>query len=742
VTEPLARLQDALPDRYRIERELGQGGMATVYLATDVKHGRSVAIKVLRPELALALGPERFLREITVAARLTHPNILPLHDSGEAGGLLYYVMPRIEGESLRERLDRDRQLPVDEALRITREVADALAYAHSHGVVHRDIKPENILFQAGHALVTDFGVALAVSAAGDARLTEAGLAIGTPAYMSPEQAMGEGAVDARADVYALGCVLFEMLAGAPPQVGPSGLAVIAQRLSEPAPSVRRARESVPLAIDQALAKALAREPADRFASAVDFVEALTTPVVPRPGRSLAVLPFQNLSPDPDTAYFVDGITEDVVTQLSKIRSLHVIASTSVAALKDRGHDPGEMAAALGVPSFVWGSVRRAGNRVRIVARLVDAASEEQLWAEAYDRDLNDIFAIQADVATRIAAALDVEITGDERQRIGKEPTADLEAYHLYLRGRHCYLRITDDGLRQGLDYFEQAIASDPRFALACAGIATVYILLGMGYGAGRIAPIDAYRHGREAVGTALALDPELGEAHGCLALLLTVAEFDWAGAERAFARALELKPSGFIWDAYGLMLSAQCRYDEALEAQRHARRLDPVIAVHSGDIATTLLRAGRVDQALEEARRLVELEPEYAMGRSILGWACLAQGMRDEGLAAMEAAVRCSPTNTMLRSQLGEAYALNGRAADARNVLRELEDLSRTRHVPSYHLAYVLTGLGEHERALDCLEQACEERSGGIYGVKGSFLFRPLHGHPRWAALLGRMNLA
>jgi len=741
VTDVFARLQGALSDRYAIERELGQGGMATVYLARDLKHGRPVAIKVLKPELALALGPERFLREITIAAQLNHPSILPLHDSGEAGGLLYYVMPWVEGESLRDRLDREKRLPLEDAFRITREVADALSYAHSRGVVHRDVKPENILFQAGHALVSDFGIALAVSEAGSARLTGTGLAVGSPAYMSPEQAVGEGGVDNRTDVYALGCVLYEMLAGAPPHAGSSSLEVLARRLTEPAPSVRLARESVPLAVDQALAKALAALPADRFASAADFIEALARPEAPRPGRFLAVLPFQNLSPEPANEYFVDGITEDVITQLSKIRSLHVIASASVTALRDRGQGAREMAAALGVPTLVCGSVRRAGNTVRIVARLVDAASEEQLWAESYDRDLTDVFAIQGDVAVQIANALKVEITGEERARIGKEPTADLEAYHLYLKGRHCLLRYTEDGIRQALEHFEQAIASDSRFALAHTGIATACVLLGMGYGGGHVSPRDAYGRGREAVVKALALDADLGEAQGTLALLSFVADFDWTGAERAFARALDLHPSSFIWDAYGVMLSALGRYDEALAAQRHAQQLDPVTAVHSGDIATTLLRAGRSDEALDEARRLVALEPEYAMGHSVLGWACLKKGMGEEGLAAIEEAVARSPANTMLLAQLGEAYALLGRAARAREVLQRLEDLARTRHVSPYHLAYVHTGLGDYDRALDCLEQACEERSGGIYGVKGSFLFTALHPLPRFAALLHRMNL-
>src|SRR6266446_2454431 len=277
---PFDRLRAALADRYALERELGRGGMATVYLARDLKHGRPVAIKVLRPEIAAALGPERFLREIDVAARLTHPHILPLHDSGEAGGFLYYDMPYIESESLRDRLEREGQLPVEEALRITREVASALSYAHSHDVVHRDIKPENILLSGGEAVVADFGIARAITAAAGRNLTETGIALGTPGYMSPEQASGGGPIDGRSDVYSLACVLYEMLAGEPPYTGPSAQVVIAKRFTDPVPSVRRLRDTIPPAIDGAVSKALAKAPADRFVSAAQFADALTASAAP------------------------------------------------------------------------------------------------------------------------------------------------------------------------------------------------------------------------------------------------------------------------------------------------------------------------------------------------------------------------------------------------------------------------------------------------------------------------------
>src|SRR3989442_1099540 len=361
---PRERLNAALAGRYAIERELGSGGMATVYVADDLKYHRTVAVKVLRPELASVLGPDRFLREVEIAAKLNHPHILALYDSGEADGLLFYVMPYVKGESLRHKLERERELPIEEALRITGQVASALGHAHDQGVIHRDVKPENILLYEGEAMVADFGIALAVSAAAGERLTETGLVVGTPEYMSPEQALGQRDLHARSDVYSLGCVLYEMLAGEPPYTGPTAQAVIAKRLTDPVPAVRRLRDAVPVGVEQTLMRALA--------------------------------------------------------------------------------------AKLDVATLLEGSVRRAGDRVRIVAQLIDADTDQHLWAETYDRQLTDVFAIQTDVALHIAAALQAELSPDERTRIHKEPTRDLHAYQLYLQGRHCLAKFTEPGLRQGI----------------------------------------------------------------------------------------------------------------------------------------------------------------------------------------------------------------------------------------------------------------------------------------------------
>jgi tetratricopeptide (TPR) repeat protein len=409
--------------------------------------------------------------------------------------------------------------------------------------------------------------------------------------------------------------------------------------------------------------------------------------------------------------------------------------------KKREQSLREIGARLRVATLLEGSVRRAGNRVRIVAQLIDAETDQHVWAETYDRQLTDIFAIQSDVALHIAAALKVEISPGEKTRIGKEPTSDLEAYHLYLKGRHCLLRYTSEGIRQGLEYFEQAIEKDPNYALAYTGVATACVILGMGFGPGEIRPDEAHRRGKEAVARALEIDGELGEAHGTLAFLKFVGDFDWTGAEREFKRAIELNPGTFTYGTYGLMLSALERYDEAIAAQRRAQELDPLTAVHSSDIASTLLRADRYDEAMQEAKRLIEMQPDFALGHSTLGWAYVKKGRCEEGLAELEKAVSLNPGNTMLLAQLGQVYALAGRVGEAREALQQLEELSQQRYVPPTHMAYVYTGLGDQDKAIDSLEQAYEERAGGVYGIKGSFLFATLRSHPRFTALLRKMNL-
>jgi serine/threonine protein kinase/Tfp pilus assembly protein PilF len=757
----LDRIGTALAGRYTVERELGRGGMSTVYLADDLKHHRKVAIKVLKPELGFLLGPERFTREIRVAAGLSHPHILALYDSGTAGKqgsgegeLLWFSMPYVRGESLRQKLSRERQLPIEEAIRIARQVASALDYAHAHGLIHRDIKPENILLHEGVAMVTDFGIAVISGEAGQRgsgegessgeaeRLTGTGMTLGTPEYMSPEQAAGERALDARSDIYSLGCVLYELLAGEPPHKADNARSVLARRFTEPAPRVRRLRPTVSPAVDKAITRVLAVDPADRFPSAKAFADALAAPTTNGESRaaSVAVLPFLNMSADPENEFFADGITEDVIAHLSKIRSLKVISRTSVMPFKNREQSLKEIGAKLDAATLLEGSVRRAGGRVRIVAQLIDAESDRHLWAETYDRDLTDIFAIQSDVALQIAGALEAELSTEEKRRIRKQPTDDVQAYQLYLMGRHCLVRWTQEGVNQALRYMEQAVARDPEYALAYATMAYAYADMATGV-AGSLPPAEAYQRAKTAVKRALELDPGLAEAHAVSGYLKYISDYDWAGAEHELKQAIELNPnSGEAYDFYGLLLAALERYDEAIEMQRRAYEVDPL--AHRMDIATTFLRAGRYDEAVAACNRVLEVDPHFALAHVTLGWGYLLKGMEEKGIAELERAVSISPESTIYLGQLGQAYARVGRTDDARKMLGRLEEMSTRRYVSPYHIAYVYEGLGEHDRAMDFLEQAYEERAGGIFGVKGSFLFRSLRGHPRFQAMLREMNLA
>lgn len=741
--ERLDTLRRALAAKYAITRELGRGGMATVYVADDIKHGREVALKVIHDVIGVSLGHARFEREIRIAAQLSHPHIVPLFDSGEAADMLFYVMPYVAGESLRQRLRREGQLAVEEAVRLVRQVASALDYAHARGLLHRDISPENILLHEGEAMVTDFGIALTVDQP-DARLTTRGVTLGKAEYMSPEQAAAEPHLDARSDVYSLACVLYELLAGEPPFTGPTMHAVLAKRFTDPIPSVRRVRASVPDAIDSALARALARVPADRFPSAGAFAAALeagsaaagAAPKAP----SVAVLPFRNLTRDQDSEYFADGITEDVIAHLSKIRGLKVISRSSVMQYKERGHTVRQIADALNTTTVLVGSVRRAADRVRIVAELIDTDSDRNLWAETYDRQFTDVFTIQSDVAEQIAVALKAELSADERRRIRKEPTCSVQAYQLYVRGRNSFADFSETGILRAIDLYEQAIVADPEFALAHAAIAFAYAELHV-QESGSVRRNEAYERARAAAERAIALDPSLGEAHGVLGLLLFTGAFDWTTAESELKKALELNPgSADIHDHYAWLCTAMGRYDEAIDLTRRALELDPL--VHRSDFATALLRAGRYEEAIQAARRIVDTNPEYARGHSTLGWAYFNVGRMDEALAHLEHAAQFTTGDTTFLAQLGQLCGLLGNHARAHDTLRQLQQLAATRYVSPYHLAFVYIGLGQYDDAMDQLEHAYAVRSGALYNLKGSLLLAPLRSHPRFTALLRKVNLA
>jgi eukaryotic-like serine/threonine-protein kinase len=748
--ELFERLTAALAARYTLQRELGQGGMAKVFLAHDLKYERAVAVKVLRPDLAAEVGPARFLREIQIAARLHHPHILPLYDSDQVDGLVYYVMPYIEGESLRQRLARERQLPVSDALQIAREVADALSYAHSCNVVHRDIKPANILLDAGHALVADFGIARAMGS-GE---SSTGHIIGTPTYMSPEQIDGSQYLDGRSDIYSLGCTLFEMLVGQPPFRGMTVTAIIANRLSAPVPSPRDFRELVPEAVDAAVKRAMSSLPADRFTSAAQFADALGTPATVAiavgaaqamvteviAAKSVAVLPFENMSTDPENEYFSDGITDDIIAQLSKINALKVISRTSSMQYKKTTKKITAIAQELGVGAILEGSVRRAGQRVRIVVHLVEPGSEKHLWGDTFDRQLTDIFEVQSEVAQQITGALSVALSPEEKKRVEKKATEDADAYNLYLLGRFHANKWSEADVLKAIECFQAAIAKDPGYAVAYAGLADAYELLSIGFSSKP--PAEYLAQAKAMALKALEMDDSLAEAHTSLAYARWLGDLDWPGAERGFKRAIELKTSYVMaHEWYAEYLAALGRFDEAVAEIKRAQQLDPLAVPVNRAVGWILYFARRYDQAIEELQKTLAMNPDFLGARMVLWWVYVAKGAFQEAIADIRREAERPGLRTLKKLMLGYACAAAGNVEEANGILWELEPKLANEPRLALLSALLFTALDVKDRAFQQLHRAYELREPGLLFVKVAPWLDPLRSDPRYGALVEKLGL-
>ena len=656
------RLAASLADRYRIERGpngdlalLGRGGTATVYLAHDLRHGRPVALKVVHPELAAGVEAERFLREIRLVARLSHPHILPLFDSGQADELLYFVMPYVQGESLRRRLQREGRLPVAVALRIAREVALALDYAHRDGVIHRDVKPENILFLDDQAIVADFGVAAVMEVVGDEKLTETGRAVGTPAYMSPEQAGGEGPLDGRSDIYSLGCVLYEMLGGDPPFTGVTPQAVMIQQVVGVLPSLLPRRPEVPVSVWRALERALSKEPDERYATPAEFAAALEGSgsfdrpsgvafprrLTRRPAalaagavliaaalalafalanrgeqaaasQAIAVLPFQNLGAAED-GYFTDGITEEITGRLARLPHLGVISRTSADQYRGSDKPLKQIGRELGVDYVLEGSVRWEKSpgkvsRVRVTPQLIRVSDDRHLWAGQYDESLEEVFKVQSRIAEQVASALDLALQPPHHAALGAKPTGDLRAYDFYLRGNEYFNRPGDPaGLRTAEDMYIRATELDPSFALAFARLARSHIW--QFHSSDRTGARLALA--RSAADSALKLQPDLPEAHLALGQIHYWGELDYERALREFRTAQASDPgNGDLAWARGLVERRLGQWDQARTDLRRAVDLDPRSLVKSLDLAELHLRLREYAEAERYMNRALELEPD------------------------------------------------------------------------------------------------------------------------------------
>ncbi len=770
--------------------------MSRVFVAHDISLGRLVAIKVFSPEIAAELKTDRFRLEIQLAAKLHHPHIVPLLFAGEKQGLLYFTMPYIDGESLRARVSRDGALPLNDAIRTLRQIASALAYAHKQGIVHRDIKPDNVLLAGEFALVTDFGVAKALSASttadGGPQLTSGGMAIGTPAYMSPEQALADPTIDHRADIYAFGVVAYEVLTGLAPFRCKTAQATLAAHITLAPEPLQEKRSDIPPLLASLVMRCLAKSPEDRPQTANELLQlfdslgtggtvspAFTSPVSQAKNRSLktplaaaattlliliagwyamsvrapnvnastanlssiAVLPLENVGGNNADEYFTDGLTDELTSTLAKLPGLRVAARTSAYAFKGRKGDFIEVGRKLKVQAVIEGSVRRDRGRLRVNAQLIDVTDGLTLWSESYDREASDVFGIQDQIAQSIAAAV--------RPRLGKQGqslsadmrgTISLEAYDDYLRGRHLFNARGADNLRNAIARFDAAIAADPSFARAYAGRATSYALLPEYTDT---PPPNASLLATESARRALSLDPSLAEAHTAIGLA-SLHEWKFREAEAAYRTALELDPqhaTAHQW--YGELLYHTNRLDSSLAHIRLSGVLDPLAPIHPAALGYVLYLGGQHDAAIRELKQGIEIAPTLGLHRSMLANVYLATGQFGQAVNEIEHAIRLEPELALTQGQLAYAHARNGNPAAARAIVARLVS-RRNGRVPAVALAMAYLGLGDNEKALAALETAVETRDISLltgFSILPDPIYNPIRKDPRFEALLSKMNL-
>jgi len=779
----LARLEKGLAPAYRIERELG-GGMSRVFLATEVRLDRQVVIKVLPSETSHGVSVERFQREIQLSARLQHPHIVHVLTSDAAEGLLYYVMPYVDGETLRARISRDGALPLADAISIWRDLLDALGFAHERAVVHRDVKPENILLSGRHAFIADFGIARALEAAADQSeaVTAGGLTIGTPSYMAPEQVLGEANADHRIDIYAAGLVMYEMLAGHAPFAGRGARDIMRAHVAETPPQLNRS--DVPPALEQLVVRCLAKNPDERPQSTdvilrqiensptansqqlprkrtrvspvaiaalavalvitVAFIAkknfSLATPATSgaesadqRP--SLVVLPLANRSIDPNDATLADGMTDELIGVLSKNQNLRVIASTSAFALKGTREGVRQIAESLHVSHVLEGSLQKIGPRVRMQVRLVDGADGSTRWSEVYDREMKDIFAVEEDISQAIAGELDARLGKSEpRSRAERRYTPSVAAYEWYLRGMDVTLMRSDSGTLRSIDYFNRAIAADSIFAAAYAGLVRPYLQLANGRKIGNADEWVKLSHA--AALKAVSLDDSLADGYSALGWVQSFVH-DYSGSEISFKKALLLNPAApRLHEGLARLYMATDRPAEELEQARLGLQTDPYSHSAIREMALALIMNRKYDEALQLLRPLKSLTPPAGVAGIISGQAYEAKEKWPEAIAEYRWSIANS-SGASGPAFLAHALARAGQQQEARQILADLLSKQKQSH-GAFGIAVVYAGLREYDKAFQWLDKAADEHSINSYIAEP--MFDDLHADPRYPEVLKRMQ--
>jgi TolB-like protein/Flp pilus assembly protein TadD/predicted Ser/Thr protein kinase len=752
ITAPEARQQPGrlVAGRYKLLSVAGTGGMGVVFKAEDTKLRRTVALKFLPGEIGL--DPEakkRFLREAQAAAILDHPNICPVYEVDEAEGEMFLTMAFIEGRSLKDRIT-EGPLPLIEVLNIAVQVCEGLKTAHEKGVVHRDIKPANIMLNPeGQVRITDFGLA---SVEGGVDLTRPQTVLGTPAYMSPEQIRGEK-TDGRTDVWSFGCTLFEMATGKRPFMGEHGQAVRDEILNEAPPNPSSLRAEIPAGLGEVILKCLRKSAAGRFPDFEAILAALQGEGVGQPGAaakpaqspealpSVAVLPFADMSPAKDQDYFGEGLAEEIIHALARLQGLRIVARTSAFALKGMKLDVREIGKTLGVGAVLEGSIRKAGNRLRVTAQLIDAATGMHMWSERFDREERDVFDIQDEISLAIVEHLKVALLAGEKNALRKRSTADTEAYNLYLKGLYFLGRPNPESLRKALVFFHEVLDRDPNFALAHIGVANVYGYLGENNQAPQT---EMFPKAKAALENALALDPDLAEAHDIAVQLEFFFEWNWAAAEKSVGRALELNPGNSTTRGmHGWILMSAKRFEESLAEIKRALTLDPLdLRLYAWSIGLHAA-AGHNDEALADFSRLQQIEPNIGLAHFHAGVAYFRKGLINEAIETFQKGNQLVIFPGWGEGMLLFCHLKKGDRAKAEQILAEMLEDRKRLPVSPVCIAWGCAAFGDFDGAFGWLETAIKERDPimPLIHVYMEFMVPEMARDPRFTAILDRLHL-